>query len=176
MSMDINACRVELEQLRKDQRELCACIDALSAECVQQVSLLRRLMEARPGGVYFNQWETEINQVLTGAATTEHVAGELKSAGVIEFASMLRSEFQDSVHDDAEKQSAWQFAQIAERFARQARTGKPLPGMYFASAAHLANALYNVSGLYETSVGGIAEDVFSQRPVDNSDGGEVRYD
>lgn len=152
-----------VEQLREFQRELYAFIEELSAECVEQVALLRRLAAARPGGVYFNKWETEIYRVLNESSATEQVRSEMKSVGVIEFAGMLRNEFQDSSRSDGEKQNAWQFAQTAERYARQIRTGKPLPGMYFASEAHLANALRNVSGLYEISVELIAEEVFCQR-------------
>jgi hypothetical protein len=158
----------ELEQLRESQRELYACIGKLSAECVQQVALLRRLIASRPGGVCFNKWESEIYRVLNESTVTEQMRSEMKSVGVIEFAGMLRSEFQDTTRTDTEKQSARQFAQTAERFARHIRTGKPLPGIYFASDAHLANALYNVSGLHEISVELIAEDVFSQhRQNDN---------
>lgn len=162
----LNSGKTELEQLRESQRELYAHIGELTAECVEQVALLRRLIAERPGGVYFNKWESEIYRVLNESTVTEQVRSEMKSVGVIEFAGMLRSEFQNSARTDDEKLNAWQFAQTAERFARQMRTGKPLPGMYFASEAHLANALYNVSGLHELSVEFIAEDVFSQRPQD----------
>ncbi|RJL53165.1 hypothetical protein PJ912_16715 [Pectobacterium colocasium] len=106
-SEDVLRVFAALEQAEKRQVELEKQRDALVAELkdtslshseiiaenVQQVSLLQKILSGRPGGVYFNKYETEIEKVLGENVSTEKAIRELMAKGIYFSSNRLLAAF-----------------------------------------------------------------------------------
>ncbi|MBE5221327.1 MULTISPECIES: hypothetical protein [Pectobacterium] len=94
---EIEARQAELEKQRDtlitELKDTSLSHSEIIAENVQQVSLLQKILSGRPGGVYFNKYETEIKAVLSENVSTEKATRELMAKGIYFASNRLLAAF-----------------------------------------------------------------------------------
>lgn len=82
----------QMAALAAELKDISSCCSDLTAENVQQVAMLRKLLDARPGGVYFNKFENEVKSVLNDNVATDAFIAEQQAIGVEKLAALAGNE------------------------------------------------------------------------------------
>lgn len=122
------ALEAERDALAAQLKDIGSCCSDLVAENVQQVAMLRKLLDARPGGVYFNKFENEVKSVLNDNVATDAFLREQMAKGVENFAGVAETmlvKFANSNCSHAPEAIAWNIVnKNAKRYAAQLRAGE----------------------------------------------------